>query len=270
MSKKLVIFGDSFSAFGVGMSEKDTSGNIWFLELAKKLNLEIKNYSHGGSSLEFSLREYGKYLSSHHYDEQDIIIFVLTSMYRSPILVDDIEPHYASYLTSFIDGSLPKEHPAYAHYEEHKIMYTSIYLNFSLDLAHSLRKTLVLSLKYLPNECIVIPAFESSIHFYNDMNHIFSSTDNCVIIKEDLYTISENEYKNSTYLEYRNFFKGDIRNCHLCNTNNLILADQIHDCIVNKSNKYFDTTKYKKDFIELNYDKVDENEMPYFNRHRYN
>lgn len=270
MSKKLVIFGDSFSSLGIGMSEADSSGNVWFSELAKKLKLDIKNYSHGGTSIEFSLREYGKYISSHDYDEQDIIIFVLTSIYRSPILSDKIESHYASYLTSFMDGSLPKEHPAYAHYEKNKEMYTSIHLNFSVELANSLRKILALSLKYLPNQSIVIPAFESSLDTHNDINHIFSSTKNCVLVKENLYDISENEYKNCKYLEYRNFFKGDIRNCHLCNTNNLILADQIHDCIVNKSNKYFDATKYKKDFIELNYDKVDENEMPYFNKHRYN
>ena len=271
--KRLVIFGDSFASTNIGVSLEESSGVIWFVELAKKLGLEIKNYAHPGTSFEYSIREFGRYISTIDYCEDDIIIFVMTSIYRSPILSEDIPPHFASYMTSFLDGSLSKDHMAYEHYFKNKEMYKSLHKNYDTYLADTIRKTLIITLKQLKNTCLVIPAFESSFDFSkkNDPNILLAEDTSTIVIKSNLYDISEKEIIEAGYPEFRNFFKRELRNCHLCNTNNTILAEQLYKCIENKNSDHFDEKKYKQNFIKMstNSDEVDVSELPYFNPYVY-
>lgn len=267
-SKRLIVFGDSFASLLLNVPVERNKGTIWFVELAKHLGLELKNYAYPGSSFEYSLREFGNYISTIEYREDDIIIFVLTSQFRSPILSDEIPPNYAGYLTAFLDGSLAKDHPAYSHYYKNKEMYESLYLNHDRRLADTQRKNLILALKSIPNFSVLMTAFESSydVSERNDVNKLCKSDDGFLLIPTNLYSICEDEIIDAGFIEFRNHFNGDNRNCHLCNTNNAILAKQIYSCIENKTEKCFDASEYKKQFISLK--EYDEElyikELPYY------
>jgi hypothetical protein len=77
----LVLFGDSFCA-----EYTDTDGKyIWWKETAKTLGLGINNYARRGSSLNYATVKYYEYLNK-SYSPDDIIIFVVTSSGRSPLV----------------------------------------------------------------------------------------------------------------------------------------------------------------------------------------
>jgi hypothetical protein len=77
--KKLVLFGDSFANYEFYPELLDRT---WGATLGKLLKLPVINYGKSGSSLTYSLIKFTEYYQSDSYDLDDIIIFVLTDVYR--------------------------------------------------------------------------------------------------------------------------------------------------------------------------------------------
>lgn len=247
---KLMIFGDSFSSD----YKHDPTTDTWPWIVATRLNIQkgqYFNYSYSGSSIEYSISKLFTYLTSPQYDKDDIIIFTSTSLNRSPIIGKGIPPEYASELTRFLNGQLPESHPAREHYDSHAEFYKTLfdYTNINLVWAH--RFNLYMMLKSLPNTTVLLSGFKSIEDHYN-VDNFLKPTDKCFPIKYNLFDISTNEIINTPFYEFLKFFKGECRNCHLCNTNNKLLGNQIADCILNKSIEHFDITKFKTQFIDIN------------------
>ena len=92
----LVLFGDSFCAEYEATQGKDT----WWKDVAKTLGLGINNYGVRGTSLNYSTVKYYEYLQN-SYSADDIIIFVVTSSGRSPLVHPDFLPESSAILQLF-------------------------------------------------------------------------------------------------------------------------------------------------------------------------
>lgn len=258
---KLVIFGDSFASYRDNQKVDNAKGVLWFEEVAKKLNLPLKNEAHPGSSFEWSKKQFWDYYNSNEYSEDDLIIFVFTSFQRSPFLAVDLPPQYASYYSDFLQGTLKKDHFAYNHYNDNKELYRGLikYYNWETQLFD--RHLFCLALKQIQNMTIAITAFKDlTINLKN--TSLLKQSDNFLYIPAQLYKLSENEFVDADFKKFHNYFGGEVRNCHLSNSNNMILANQITQCIQHKTNKYFCKNKFKKKFIKLK--NIDQKqELPY-------
>ena len=246
---KLIIFGDSFSSD----YKHDPTTETWPSIVANRLDIQkghYFNYSYAGSSIEYSISKLFTYLTSSEYDTNDIIIFTSTSLNRSPVLAKGIPPEYASELTRFLNGSLSEDHPAYEHYYSNTDFYKTLfdYTNINLVWAH--RFNLYMMLKSLPNTTVLVSGFKL-IEDHYDVDNFLKPKENFFPIKYNLFDISSNEIINAPFYDFLKFFKGENRNCHLCNTNNTVLGNQIADCILNKSMSYFDIKKFKTQFIDI-------------------
>jgi hypothetical protein len=246
---KLIIFGDSFSSD----YKHDPTTETWPQILFKRLNIQPShyfNYSYAGSSIEYSISKLFTYLTSPEYDTNDIIIFTSTSLNRSPVLSKGIPPEYASELTRFLNGILPNNHPAYEHYCSNADFYKTLFDYNNMNLVWAHRFNLYMMLKSLPNTTVLISGFKLIEDHYN-VDDFLKPTENFLPIGYNLYDISTNELVNATFYEFHQFFKGECRNCHLCKTNNIVLGNQIADCILNKSMSYFDIKKFKTQLIDM-------------------
>jgi len=261
---KLVIFGDSFASYRNSDSHqkaKDSKGVLWFEEVAKKLNLPFITRACAGSSFEFSKNQFWKYYNSDEYSPNDLIIFVYTSFQRSPLLAKDLPAQYASYYAAWLQGTLSKTHFAYNHYNDNKELYKSLTKYYDIDTQYCDRNLFCLALKQIPNMTVVITAFKDLTMGLKDVS-LLKDADNFIYIPGNLFELSENELINADYKKFNDFFGGELRNCHLSNSNNMILADQITQCIQHKTNKYFRKDKFKKKFIKL--ENIDQRqELPY-------
>ena len=86
---RLVIFGDSFFQYSTGTDHKiPNQGLSWTGLLAKNLNKSILSYANAGTSLNYSVQMLFYYMET-EYDENDTIIFGVTSNTRVPNLLDD-------------------------------------------------------------------------------------------------------------------------------------------------------------------------------------
>lgn len=250
MSQKLVIFGDSFASDYIN----DPAGKSWHRVLADKLNIEKNNYvnySRSGSSIEYSITAFFKYISTDLYEKDDIIVFLMTSLNRSPLLIKGFPPEFASEMTRHLDGTLPKDHPAYNHYAQYDDFYKTLFEFKSLELAWAHRLNLLMTLKNLPNLVISLSGFKH-IEDHFKVSKFLESTETFLNFKPNLFDISTNELVSGTFYDFYDLFKGECRNCHLSRTNNQILGEQLYECVVNKSSDYFDISKFKKSFIDLN------------------
>jgi hypothetical protein len=253
---KLIIFGDSFASDQLN----DPAGKSWHRVLGHKLNIEEKNYinySRTGSSIEYSITAFFKYMSTNTYHKDDIIVFVMTSLNRSPLLIKGFPPEFASEMTRHLDGTLSKEHPAYNHYTEYNDFYKTLFEFRNIELIWAHRLNLLMTLKHLPNTVISLSGFKN-IEYQFKVGKLIESTDTFLNFKPNLFDISNDELVSGTFYDFHAFFKGECRNCHLSRTNNLILGEQLYECIVNKSIEQFDITKFKKNFISLNNSDVEQ------------
>ena len=243
-----MIFGDSFASDYVN----DPTGKSWHRVLADKLGIEEKcytNYSLSGSSMEYSTSSFFKYVNS-AYNKNDIIVLVMSSLNRSPLIHKEFPPGFASEMTRYLQGTLPKDNPAYEHYVQHNSFYKTWFTFKNMDLEWAQRFNLLMTLKHLPNTVIALSGF-SHIQDYYKLDNLLESTETFLNIKPALFDISNDEIIGGSFYEFHKLFKGDPRNCHLTRTNNQILGNQLYECITSKSVSTFDKSQFKKKLIDL-------------------
>lgn len=258
---KLVIFGDSFASYRGNETAKQAKGVLWFEEVAKKLNLSLKNKAYAGSSFDWSKKQFWNYYNSNNYSQDDIIIFVFTSFQRSPFFAEDIPPQYASYYAAWLQGTLRKDHVAYNHYNDNKDLYKGLAKYFTVDKQICDRLLFCLALRQISNMTVSITAFKDLTVGLKD-KALLEDADNFIYIPGNLFELSENEVIDADYKKFHEYFGGEVRNCHFSNSNNVIMADQITQCILHKTNKYFRKGKFKKKIIKL--ENIDQRqELPY-------
>lgn len=250
---KLVIFGDSFADKVKGGPAADAVV-AWYELLANSLELELLHYGCNGTSIEYSIMKLFEYINSDCYSEQDIIVFVSTSLTRNPIIHEKVPPGIASHWIKFIDGSIDITRDSnLGHYKKHDIFYKTLFKFFNYNAAHQQRILTASLLKSLPNQVVMISAFNDIDQtLREDRKYLLKNSKNFLLLNYSLFDISNNEYElGVTYTDFHSFFSGEVRHAHLSRTNNLILANQLHKCIVDRSDKYFNKDEFKTNFIKL-------------------
>lgn len=231
----LILFGDSF------ISEPQTKKHsTWFQMLANDLNFEYKTYGEEGSSFEYSTLKFFEYLTSDNYDENDQIVFVLTTIERSPVISKDFKPKWASLafnkvFPDYIDESgrsrLNSITAADYHYNRFMDFYKDWYLLRNDDLILAQRYMLLQTLHNLPNKTVSISVSdnEATIAKYFP-NHACCS----------LLQVSSDEISNSDLFDYLKTFGPypDPRLNHLHEKNHHVLKEMVYTYLTDDFPKF--------------------------------
>jgi hypothetical protein len=241
---KLVLFGDSYSI------EYEYDEHCWYNKLSQLLLIpkdKILNFAKKGSSFEYSTLKLFDYLHSDAYSKKDLICFVPTAFGRNPIVGTSIDPESAFFLKEFLAGRYDKKIRFHAHYYEHKEFYQTLFNFASEELFQSQMFNVAMTLKLLPNMTLMIPAFNN---YFAGNKHLVN-TDNFLLVDLELFKIDRDEIDSAEYYDLRYFFKGDPRYCHMTKTNNLILANQLHEAVINQDAKFIYHSGFKSKIIKL-------------------
>lgn len=221
---RLVVFGDSFFQYSTGtVNHIPNQGLSWTDLLAERLDKSILSYANAGTSLNYSVQMLFHYMKT-EYDENDTIIFGVTSMTRTPNLLDDNHRGWHSKVWRFIESgnslnNLTEEQ--YKYFEKDKVFWETYSLRciYADDIKNQLRlvETYLNSIK---NDVLVLHSF----------NHFFDGDE------FNLMQIALRE--NRKYFDKLN---------HLSDPNKKLLARQAHKYFMeigqNKKNP-FDIEKY--------------------------
>ena len=253
---KLVIFGDSYAS-SMHTGYPDTNNySTWFEILAERLDCNLINYGEAGSSIEYSNLKLYEYINSSEYNSNDIIVFICTSTARIPLVHKSIPTIMAANWLHFIFGD-KRLHPAITKYfRKHGSFFKTLFRFFNFDLAHQQRTNISFLLKSLPNQTLIMSAFEDvDLALDSTRKNLLSNTENFTLINANLYDISNAEFKdNFEFLDFATFYGGEIRHCHFTKTNNQILADQLYNCLIHKTDRYFNKDNFKTNILGLSFD----------------
>lgn len=256
---KIVFFGDSY------VDNETHDKNAWTSILSMKLGYKTelqRNYGKAATSYYFSFSCLIKYLNSNQYCPDDILIFVITSHARLPLLHGTINPQYAAHWRPFLDKTLSKMHKSFEFYNSDKEFYTKLFSLYDFNFADQFCIGILLTLKSLPNRTVAISAFHDADRSLKNKT-IIRSNDNFILINAGLGQISQDEIDRDI-LDKLLPVIGDPRVNHLCYTNHKVLADQILNCLKNQSGELFNSESFIKKIItkESLGTEVLENEMP--------
>lgn len=247
---KLVLFGDSFVS--IHLDEEYS----WPFLLAHKLNMStdaILNFGKPGTGLDWSICQFLKYLNSDDYNENDIIIFVVTHYARPPIIENENQSMSAGFNAYYnkIKQGIPSNVKEY--YEKYDAFYRTWFDLQTDDMKYKDRWLLALALKQLPNFTVLMSGFDDIV-LPSQANHILlQDSKNFLKIDSNFMSISRNEMMNKKLVmrDFYNYFGYEPRTCHLSNSNNEIMAYQLNKCIKNKDASYFDKAGYNKNLYDL-------------------
>lgn len=247
---KLVLFGDSF----VSIHLDETYS--WPFLLAHNLNISkdhILNFGKPGTGLDWSICQFISYLNSNDYDQNDIIIFVVTHYGRPPIMENENQSMSAGFnaYQNNIEKGIPNTVKKY--YENYDAFYKTWFQLQTDDMKYKDRWLLALALKQLPNFTVLMSGFDDIVS-PSQANHILLQDSNTFLkLESNFMSISRNEMINKKLVmrDFYNYFGYEPRTCHLSNSNNKIMADHLSKCIMNKNASYFDKSDYYESLYDL-------------------
>lgn len=231
---RLVIFGDSFAA------ERPDS-EAWPKLLAEKYGVPAKYYSFPATNIEYTSIKLFQYLET-DYKEDDIIVLVLTSSARAPIVHDDYYPSWAPmYKFSLLDPdfleNLGNKHVT-QHMNEHKQYYETWQRYFNPLIHQSTCYFITKTVNSLPNKKLVLSGF-------SDSDPKITKTAIDCHPGGNLFDISCLEYEDNYTVEG---FRGrDKRANHLSPENHYIMLDYVYSCLENGCTD-LDYSKFKQAF----------------------
>lgn len=240
----LVLFGDSFASV-----VPDGDYQTWFEMLADKLGVAYKSYAIRGSSFEYSTLKFYEYLQS-DWSPDDIIIFVLTSANRSPVVSSDFDPSWAALTTGkvFYDTLSARDKKlidALSESNEHYTQYKQYYRDWVIlqndDLVLAQRFMLLKCLHSLSNKTISISGWEIErkipTHFENHINGSLSE-------------VAANEITTRKILDLVEKYGKDFRRNHLHESNHCILSDLIYKKLIGEEVE-FSTELFHKNLYHV-------------------
>lgn len=223
----LVLFGDSFASEW----EIESGYKSWFQLLAEELNTEYKTYGMHGTSFEYSTLKFYQYLNS-EYNQDDIIVFVLTSPYRSPVISEDFVPNWAAmtYGKVFYDQQstrdkrmLDERPDSDEHFNRYKTYYKDWFKLQNNELVLAQRFILLSALHSLPNKTISISGWDTEMPITDKFpNHLSPA----------LWQASENEISDGSIVDFMEKHGKDFRKNHFHEKNHYVLKDEVHSHIV--------------------------------------
>lgn len=240
----LILFGDSFAS-DLPISEHKT----WFEMLAEQLGVEYKSYAVNGSSFEYSTLKLYEYLQS-DWSPDDIIIFVLTSTNRSPVVSEDFDPGWGALTMGKVfydtfssrDKHLLDVRPeSTEHFTRHKQYYKDWFELQNDDLILAQRFMLLKCLHSLSNRTISISGWD----FERKIADQFQDH-----INGELHQIAANEIRNGDILDFIEKHGVDFRRNHMHESNHQVFASLLYQKLSGE-NIDFTTEKFHKNLYEI-------------------
>lgn len=214
----LIVFGDSFVSHE---RKKDFSFPFWTEQLAEKLDVSLVVHGKGGTNLNWSLLNYHNYIKN-DYNEEDIILFVVTSGSRLPYVHPDFNTLNAFNWQTQEDQELLTAGRMWVKFYNEEIHQAHTYL---------LRQ----ALENLPNTTMMLSGFRDSTENNRDSFSIH-------VGGAPLIEISLNEI--SLVGKERDRNRVDPRANHFHELNHRILADDLYSMLTDKKDWYIDKTEY--------------------------
>lgn len=243
---RIVVFGDSYATAHNSFQEK--TENCWTNIISKKYNSQIEYYSENGSSLDYTAVKFYEYLDS-QYREDDIIIVVLTSMNRLPIVHKNFDPKWSAITKFAIESQefasfMCNKNPYFSHYLEKISPYVDVWDSyFNPEVYKSLCFLLSKTIETLPNKKIILSAFPESDILISD--HSITCKPSGFLKK-----ITENEFiDNAPYWDGIGVPKPDSRVNHISEVNHNILAEYAYRFLEGDRSD-INYSEYKVNFLD--------------------
>lgn len=231
---RLVYFGDSF----IAMRPEEYA---WPRLLAKKYEIPAVYHAEPASNIEFTAIKLHEYLKN-DYHEDDIIVTVLTSSSRAPIVHEKYFPAWsAMYKFHVLDPTflekLNNKHVT-EHLTKHRQYYETWIEYFNPGIHQSMCYLITRTLSGLPNKKLVLSGFKDSQPNTIKTNVDFHPMGN-------LFDLSCLEYTEEYNLET---WRGkDNRANHFTEENHYIMLDYVYSCLENGCTD-IDYSKFKQAF----------------------
>ena len=215
--RRLVVFGDSFFE----TNEIPHLEISWTIRLADSLDRSLLNYALHGTSLNYSVQMLFHYLDT-EYDENDIILFGVTSPTRVANLLDDDNRGLHSTALVWLDSSNDITKEQYKYFQkDNKFWKTLLIRGMYIDDIRNQLRLVEEYLNCMKNNTLVLHSFD----------HLLDSDEFCLI--------------KIVRLENNNNF--DNLN-HLSDNNKKILARLAYKHLTDRKNKeLFDIENYMKE-----------------------
>lgn len=242
MSRRIIIYGDSYTCFEEHMS----------LGLPALLNqmygYEVHCFALAGSSTEYSFYKFNYHLRNNFIQSDDIIIFQTSTVGRL-YFEHQISNDPASGSLFLQDEHQVPNTPKNKWYYDNKEFIKWYVINFSCQTGVLHQTSYLHALRRFADQNhnnLVIVLMNSNFYDYSIP---IESSNNFLISKTELQKVSINETYGLSYYEFLKNFKYDIRVNHLTKPNLLILTESIDKAIKEKTIDHLDINIFKKNVI---------------------
>lgn len=205
-------FGDSFAHY--------TPYNVWMKQIADLTNTTLHCYGEGGTSLDYTYEQFNQ--CRQNIQDNDILILALTDTSRRWFLRGSLKD------TIWLAGRNKTDEDAaienYMRYLDNDQVHDIHFTNFMYNLHHftKIRNT----------HTILLPCFDSTLNWIMANKAKFPLF---YVADTSLMTISHKEFEDHNFLyHYTTIIQGDLRRCHIIESNHTILAQKLYENIHNK------------------------------------
>jgi hypothetical protein len=246
--KKLVGFGDSFIAINKIYHKWIHSDDMsWLKSTGDLLNLPVVNYGVSGSSLNYSFIKFIDYIQSDSYDENDVIVFVISEDNR--IFSKGMDPKDSCQISNnrFNSEYIAKN-------ADHLLWMLENYLCHEMNF-EAIKTLCVLqswALLHPTNTVVIKTGFSIDLCRSGELKNLIVPSFNFLpIIDYPLNRVQHCEFSDSTYA-FQTHEHIDPRVNHMSPINRKVMSKIMGDVIVNKSIDYYDNSKFHTGFIDSN------------------
>lgn len=207
----LWIFGDSFAHY--------TPYNIWAKQIVELTNANPQYYGEGGTSLEYTYEKFNE--QRNNIQDNDIIVLALTDINRRWFLRDNLKDTIWMIMSQNNETGNAIEN--YLKYLNNESLFPVYLTNFMCNLEYLTKKK--------NTHTIVLPCFDTTLHWLISHKELFPSVH---VADKSLMSISQREFEDPNLLQhYTNVVQGDLRRCHLIESNHSVMANILYNNIKN-------------------------------------
>lgn len=227
--RRMIIFGDSFAELG------SVEDDVYQWDLARRMGCDtLIDYARGGSSVWYTCSQVMDYLDT-DYRPTDVILCILTSPYRLPVVEDWSEPGNAATLISCVRGDIPVVNGRRITTTD-KHAYSWLIENFATDYnCYVQAKFLYKTLESIEAQSLVVQAFRYRKQIVPNQTTF-------------LYNLCIAE----TGGDYNQMYD-DKRTNHFNEYNHKILAEKLFLCYINNDIQHLDRHGWdlKKEYSDV-------------------
>lgn len=241
MTKRIIIFGDSYSAEEPGLS--------WTKLLAEKDDCQYINFAVNGSSTEYAISKFMQFVRTEIIEPDDVIIFQFSTKGRIHFMHQLERPGTAAqYQLEPKFHNVNEDHAWYNFSRQHIKWYLA---NRDQDLLLIQHTSYLHLLKTFaennPTNPVIILKLDD--YFFDNTIPISSRPDNLFIVDLELYKISQLESFGVDHFEFIKNTIADVRANHMTLPNRHIFASMLLDIIKNRTTEHCTYDLFQKDIM---------------------